>query len=71
MLVLGIRMELRNDLHRVVMLSLGYIHFPIGGAQFRGEKITLCRSDLWMVSLHLDLVVNTWGDISSRRIRLS
>ena len=70
MFVLSVRMELRNYLHRVIMLSLRHIHFPISSTQFRGEKIALRWPDLRMVSLHLNLVVNTWRDIPSRRVRL-
>ena len=66
MFVLSVRMELGNYLHRIVMLSLGHIHFPVSSAQFRREEITLCWPDLRMMSLHLDLVVNTWGDIARR-----
>ena len=67
---LSVRVELGNDLHRIVMLSLGHVHFPVSSAQFWWEEITLGWPDLWVMSLHLDLMVNTWGDIARRWIRL-
>ena len=69
-LAFSVGMKLRYNLHRITVLSCGGIYLSISSTQFWCEKIALCWPNLWMMPLHLDLVVNTWRDGTSRWISL-
>ena len=56
LLVLGVVLELGNNLHRVGLLGLGWIHLSIHFAKFLSEEIPLGWSHVRVVSLELHLV---------------
>ena len=47
------------------------VYFAICVSKLWWEEVALRRSHLWMMSLHLDLLIDTWRDLSRRRIVLS
>ena len=61
MLAFRILLKLLDDLHRVRMLSVR-IDFTVSCAQLRGEQVALSWSDIGVVSLHLELLINIWRD---------
>ena len=52
--MLAVVLQLRNYLHGIALLRLRWVVFPVN-LEFRGEKVTLGRSHLRMVSLQLHL----------------
>ena len=65
MLAFRIILKLLDDLHWMCMLSVR-INFTVSCAQLRGEQVALGRSDVGVVSLHLELLIDIRRDSTTR-----